>query len=111
MFVNAASSTAQRLRMGGANLTVKLAVGTTTTGSSIDVRGAAIRLMVCNPAGTSGTLTFVPSTGVTAILWPGGTVPSKTTTANKCDLYGFTFSGATSTASAVTAIGSQSPNY
>lgn len=109
MNVYAASSTAQRIRMGGGNMTVTL--GARAPGTAADVRGEALRLMVCNPNGTSGTLTWAYDSSLTTILWPGGTIPAKTTTANKCDLYGFTFTGATSTAAGITAFGSQSAAY
>lgn len=111
MYVNAASSTAQRIIMGGAAMTINLAVGTTSAGTNPDVRGEALRLVICNPSVTGGALTIQPSTGVTALLWPGGTVPTRTTTANKCDIYSFTFTGATSTSNGITAIGAQNANY
>ncbi len=47
---------------------------------------------VCNPgAGTAGAITWG-----TQVLWTAGTVPTQTTTANKCDVYSFKATNATS---------------
>lgn len=111
MYVNAASSTAQRMRILAANITVNLAVGTTSAGAGIDVRGEALRLQVCNGGTTAGTVTFAASTGITNVLYPAATAPTHTTTVNKCDLYGITFTGATSTTGGITAEITQSANF
>ncbi len=54
------------------------------------IPGASVALMVCNPNGTAGAITW---SGIRAF----GTAPSQTTTANQCDRYVVFSSTATST--------------
>lgn len=64
----------------------------TTISFSNYVRGMALRLVVCNPAGASaGAITW------SGVEWAGGTVPTQTTTANQCDVWSFIATAATST--------------
>jgi hypothetical protein len=59
--------------------------------------GQGIRLILCED-GTGGRTV----TGWTAgVLWPSAGVPTQTTTANKCDVYPFTVTSATSTTEAL----------
>ena len=57
--------------------------------------GAQLKVIVCNPTGAGGALTWA-TTPAAQILWPGGVVPSQTTTANKCDVWSFIATQATS---------------
>jgi hypothetical protein len=72
------------------------------------VNGQTLRMITCAPdSGTMGTITW-PA----AIRWVGGTTPSQTTTAQKCDIYSFIVSQATSTtAGASFILGAQSANF
>lgn len=54
--------------------------------------GMTKRVVVCNPLGTAGALTWATSI---AIMWSA--TPTQTTTAKKCDLYSFFITQATST--------------
>lgn len=65
----------------------------TTVSFSNYIEGQKLVLVVCNPAsGTAGTITW-PA----VILWAGGTAPTQTTTANKCDVWSFLATNGTST--------------
>lgn len=63
----------------------------TTISFSNYVPGQTLRLMVCNPGGTAGAITW------SGVYWPGGTAPTQTTTADVCDLWTFNATDATST--------------
>lgn len=67
--------------------------------------GATLRLSVCNGASTAGAITFHSST---TILWTGGTIPTQTTTAHKCDLWSFVGSSGSTTP---IIMGAMTPNY
>lgn len=53
--------------------------------------GSTKRVMVCNPGGTAGALTWQ------GVEWPSGVAPTQTTTANVCDIWTLLSSYATST--------------
>jgi hypothetical protein len=80
---------------GNQQLIQKGTAGITLTFTNVNP-GAKLSLIACNPGSTGGSLTFPSSP---TILWPGGTAPTQTTTANKCDLYTFAATVATSSAS------------
>lgn len=82
--VNWSEGNSQLIRMGTGNITI------TFTGYT---DGQKLLLTVCNPKTSSGTLIWAN----TDILWPSGTPPTKTTTAQKCDVFSFTATNATST--------------
>jgi hypothetical protein len=54
--------------------------------------GQQLKLIICNPNAVAGAITWG-----TQVLWTGGTAPSQTTTANKCDVWSFIATSATST--------------
>lgn len=103
MTINANDSNTQLLQIGTAATTITL------TGF---VPGKQLKLIVCNPNGTGGTITWATSpTGI--LLWAGGTTPTQTTTANKCDVWSFVGTNATSTTAANThrIFGAMSANF
>lgn len=68
--------------------------------------GGRLTLVGCNPgSGTAGTFTWPAS-----VYWPGGTAPTQTTTSNKCDIYTFLATKATST-TAIVVFGGFNQNY
>lgn len=67
------------------------------------IPGMSLRLWVCNPGASGGAITWPAG-----ILWSGGTAPSQTTTANKCDLMVFNNTIGTSTPIIT---GAQNANY
>lgn len=79
-------------------------------------QGKQLRVTVCNPSGgAAGAITWATSPA-NLLLWAGGSVPSQTTTANKCDVYSFVATSATSsqTSAAPTnfkILGAQSANF
>lgn len=66
--------------------------------------GTTLRLVVCNPDASAGAITY------TGVLWSGGTAPSQTTTANKCDVLSFVSTQATTTAATII-FGAASSNF
>ncbi len=96
-----ASSTAQLVQTG---------VSATTITLTNLFAGQATRIVVCNPNAVAGALTWA-TTPANSLLWTGGAVPVQTTTANKCDIWTFTTTQATSTSGAVKVFGSMVPNY
>lgn len=82
--INWLNGNQQLVQMGGA----AMGIGFTNASTS----GLTMRLVVCNPGGTAGALTWNAP-----IEWAGGTAPVQTTTANVCDLYSFIVTQATST--------------
>lgn len=84
------------------------------------IPGSQMKLIVCNPNGTAGAITWATSPA-NLLLWPGGTAPSQTTTTNKCDVWSFIGTTATSTATANPTpalfgslgkiLGAQTPNF
>jgi hypothetical protein len=90
---------------GNQQLIQKGTAGITLTFSNV-IDGQKLTLVGCNPgAGTAGTFTW-PSN----VFWPGSTAPTQTTTANKCDLYTFLATKATST-TAIVIFGGYNQNY
>lgn len=84
MTVDWTNGNSQNLRIGNAAMTVNF---------SNQTDGATLKLITCNPtSGTAGTITWGSE-----IIWAGGTAPSQTTTANKCDVWSFLGTMGTST--------------
>lgn len=55
------------------------------------IPGQTLRVQVCNPGASGGAITW------SGVLWPAATVPTQTTTADKCDLWTFISTAGTST--------------
>lgn len=87
----------QLVRIGGAAASITF---------SNFVKGETLRLLVCNPNGTGGALTFL-----TPIMWSGSTLPTQTQLANTCDVWSFIATNGTSSPTAVEIFGGQSSNY
>lgn len=108
---NTSTSTSYTIdwRNGNQQLVQKGTAGITLSFSGV-YKGGKLNLVVCNPhSGTGGSITF-PTSPV--ILWPGGTAPTQTTTADKCDIYTFLATQGTSTTSGVDKIlGGYNTNY
>ena len=107
-FKPAATSTSQTINWnnGTQQLFQMNTAGVTFTFVGYGV-GQTLRLIVCNGGGTAGTITW-PS----IIRWPAGTTPSQTTTAQKCDVWSFLDTQATSTsAKADTILGAQTASF
>lgn len=71
---------------------IRLGTDATTISFSNYTDGQTLKILTCNPNGTAGAITWG-----TQILWSGGTAPTQTTTANKCDVWSFIATMATST--------------
>ncbi|HYD92896.1 MAG TPA: hypothetical protein VEB18_00325 [Candidatus Paceibacterota bacterium] len=82
---------------------VRLGTSATTISFSGYIQGQKLVLTVCNPGATAGAISWS-----TQILWPGGTAPTQTTTANKCDIWSFVATQATST---LKIFGAQTANF
>lgn len=78
-------------RIGGSATTITLINATTS-----QKWGSVKRVWICNPGGTAGALTWA------GVRWIG-TAPTQTTTANKCDLYSFNVTMATSSTAYIVA--------
>lgn len=81
----------------------RIGTAAVTFAFSNSVDGQSLKAIVCNPGTTAGAITWP-----TGILWPGGTAPTQTTTANKCDIWSFIQTQATST---VKILGAQTANF
>ena len=71
--------------------------------------GMTMKIITCSPLTTAGAVTFAPN-----ILWSGGSMPSQTTTARKCDVWSLLATIATSTNASggtVKIFGAQTPNF
>jgi len=97
--VDWSASTQQNFKYGTAAITVSF---------SKVMAGGTLRMVTCAPdSGTMGTITWPAG-----IRWAGGTAPTQTTTAQKCDIYSFIATKATSTVSGSSVIlGAQSANF
>lgn len=83
---------------------IRLGNAATTITFSNYTDGATVKVITCNPpTGTAGTVTWG-----TQVLWTGGTAPTQTTTAQKCDV--FSFLGTMGTSS-LKVFGSASTNF
>lgn len=83
----------------------RIGTAATTIGfNNASTTGMTKRITVCNPGGTAGAITW----SVNTIRWVGGTIPTQTTTANKCDVYSFIVTAGTST---TVILGAQSANF
>ena len=88
------------IRRGSAAITIGF--------NNASTSGMTKRIVICSPGGTAGTVTFVGP------LWAGGTAPTFTTTANKCDIASFIVTQSTSTTNALTStkvFGAVSQNF
>lgn len=70
---------------------VQIGTSATTIGFSNFGIGTTIRLFICNPGSSAGAITW------SGVRYFGGTPPSQTTTAGKCDMYVVGSTAATST--------------
>lgn len=93
------TSTQHKWRLGG--------VATTLTLTGM-VPGQTCRVVVENPNGTAGALTWAVASGY-QLYWSGGSTPSQTTTANKTDVWSFIATMASS--SNVVILGAQTANF
>jgi hypothetical protein len=82
---------------------VRIGTAATTISFNGYVAGQKLVLTVCNPNATAGALSWG-----TGILWSGGTAPTQTTTGNKCDIWSFLATQATST---LVIFGAQTSNF
>jgi hypothetical protein len=82
---------------------VRLGTSATTISFTGFIEGQKLVLTVCNPNATAGAISWG-----TQVLWSGGTAPTQTTTANKCDVWSFLATVATST---IKIFGTQSANF
>ncbi len=82
---------------------VRLGTAGTTISFSGFIEGQKLVLTVCNPNATAGAISWG-----TQVLWSGGTAPTQTTTANKCDVWSFL---ATMATSSVKVFGTQTSNF
>lgn len=88
---------------------VRIGTAAVTIGfNNASTSGMTKRIIVCNPRSTASTVTW----SVNTLLWPSGTAPTQTTTADKCDVYSFITTQGTSTAnSSVKVLGSSAQNF
>lgn len=84
--IDARDSNSQLFQIGSSATTITL------TGF---LSGSQMKLMVCNPNATAGTITWA-TVPANILQWAGGVAPTQTTTANHCDLYSFFGTQATS---------------
>ncbi|MGE5540691.1 MAG: hypothetical protein ACM3TU_00170 [Bacillota bacterium] len=82
---------------------IRIGTAGTTISFSGYTAGERLMLTICNPNATAGAISWG-----TAILWSGGAAPAQTTTANKCDIWSFVATNATST---IKILGAQTPNF
>jgi len=107
-----ATSTSMTLDLTSKNqFDIQLGTSATTLTLSNLIAGQSIRVVACNPGASASTVTFATSPA-NKILWTQGFAPVQTTTANKCDLYTFTVTQATSTtATSPTVFGGYVQNF
>ncbi len=100
-----ATSTTQTLDWANGNSqNIRIGTAAVTVTFSNQTDGATLKVIKCNPgSGTAGTITWASE-----ILWAGGTAPTQTTTANKCDVFSFIGTMGTST---LRVFGSMSANH
>lgn len=105
-----ATTTSMTLDLSTRNqFNVQLGTSATTLTLTGLLAGQGTRVVVCNPGSTASTVTWA-TTPANSLLWSGGTAPTQTTTANKCDVYTFTTTLATST-TAVKVLGGYVQNF
>lgn len=107
-----ATSTSMTLDLATRNqFLVQMGTSATTITLSDLIAGQAVRVIACNPGATASTITWATSPA-NKILWPSAIIPTQTTTANKCDVYTFTVTQATSTvATSPIALGGYVQNF
>lgn len=90
---NVATSTSITISwLNGTQQLVRMGASATTINFSNYIDGQILRVILCNPRTTSGSITWD-----SAVLWTGGAAPTKTTAANKCDIYSFIATQGTTT--------------
>jgi len=107
-----ATSTSISVNLSNSNQTL-IQTGTAATTITLTnlLAGQSKRVIVCNPNASAGAITWA-STPANSLLWTGETAPTQTTTANKCDIYTFMVTQATSTsASTVRVLGGYIQNF
>ncbi len=83
---------------------IRLTTSAATINFSGYIAGQKLSLITCSPNGsTAGAITWG-----TTIRWTGGTAPTQTTTADKCDVWSFL---ATSANGTLRIFGAQTPNF
>jgi hypothetical protein len=105
-----ATSTAMTINWANGNQQlVRLGASATTIGfNNASTSGMTLKLVVCNPGSTGPAVTWSIST----LLWSQGVEPTRTTTANKCDIFSFVVTQATSTsAGSQTILGAATTNF
>jgi len=106
-----ATSSSMTIDLSTANQhNLHLGTGTTTLSFSGLVAGQAARIVACNSSVSTSSIAWATSTSWT-LLWPGGTTPTQTTTLNKCDLYTFTVTNASSTNGNMSIFGGYIQNF
>jgi hypothetical protein len=111
---NIATATAMTIGPTTAN-TIFWPIGTSATTLTLCnfQNGDTFKVIVQNPNGTAGALTWATCAGYT-LYWPGGAVPTQTTTSNKADVWSFVahdeFSLASSTTNNII-MGALTPNF
>ncbi len=83
---------------------LRIGTSATTIAFSNVTDGQTLKIITCSGQTTTGAISFTD----TRILWVNGTVPVQTTTANKCDVYSFIGTMATTT---MRVFGAQTPNF
>lgn len=97
--------------LNGNTQLIRNGVATTTITFSNVIAGQTLKIIACNPpSGTPGSILF--STTTFPVYWVGGTTPTQTTTVNKCDVYSFIGTSATSsTATSPQVFGAVNQNF
>lgn len=108
-----ATTTSISVNLATTSNQILVQLGTSATTITLDniLAGMGTRIVTCNPNASAGAVTFTTNPAG-LLLWTGGTVPTQTTTANKCDIWTFTATQATSTSARnVKIFGAQVPNF
>ena len=83
---------------------IRLTTSAATINFSGYIAGQKLSLITCSPGGsTAGAITWG-----TTIRWTGGSAPTQTTTAGRCDVWSFL---ATSSNGTLRIFGAQTPNF
>ncbi len=109
-----ATSTAMNVDCKDSNtIHISLGTGATTLTLKAMTAGQACKIIISNPAGTAGTITWTAASGQ-PLYWAGGSAPSQTTTAYKRDVYSFiadVLSATATSTSGVSILGAQTANF
>ena len=95
--------------------TIHLAIGTSATTITLApmVGGQTCKVIVSNPNGTAGAITWA-TTASQQLYWANGTPPTQTTTANKRDVWSFVgdkMPASASSTQATSILGAQTANF